>query len=162
MRQMWPFHVYVTTSFDGHLRTECDFQAVVWKQPSTIVESRKNQEIKPHNRSPWSQPVGTRQEEGRQEPGFGLPWRKLQAVDVDVIVASTRARTVWGSHLTTSATQYERSDCRLAERHGAGEWCCSSRARSLKALPLSSSRTTWRFATLGEVTSTSAPVIPRP
>lgn len=80
--------VYVTTSFDGHLRTECDFQVVV-QQPSTIVESRKNQEIKPHNRSPWSQPVGTQREEGRQEPGFGLPWRKLQAVDVDVTVAST-------------------------------------------------------------------------
>lgn len=58
MRQMRPLQVYVNTSFDGHLRTECDLQAVVWKQLSSIVESRKNQEIKPYNRSPWPQQVG--------------------------------------------------------------------------------------------------------
>lgn len=162
MRQTRPLHVYVNISFDGHLRTECDFQAVVWKQPSTIVESRKNQEIKPHNGRPWPQQVGTLQEGGKQGPGSRLPRRKLQAMDVDVTVASTWAWTVWRSHLTASATQYRRSNSCLAEGHGAGEWWHASRARSLKALPLSGSQTAWRFATLGEITSTSAPVIPRP
>lgn len=162
MRQTRPLQVYVNTSFDGHLRTECDLQAVVWKQLSSTVESRKNQEIKPYNRSPWPQQVRTQQEEERQGPGPGLPWRKLQTMDVDMTVASTWAWTVWRSHLTTSATHHQRSASCLAERHSAGEWCHVSRARRLKALPLSSSRTAWRFTTLGEMTSTSAPVIPRP
>lgn len=70
-RHTRPLNVSVHRSLDDRLRTEHDFRAVVWKQVSSKVESRKNQEIKPHYRSSWPQQGRTRQEERRQGPGSG-------------------------------------------------------------------------------------------